>query len=454
MPGRRPRKAGQTDVSGKPRASGNSGDNEHDAPPTPAPTADNVVGRRPWKSAPGVRDAGGQPHRIRNGRVMAMSSGWRPGPVDGADDPGLFTVGVEEEYLLVDPHTGAAVAAVDAVFDAAAGRAARSGAARVPAQPDRDRQPPALELTRSGHVARPAPRGRWPTPPSGPAPGWSPSAPPRRRRRSAGRRQARATTGCGSASASSPPAPASTACTCTSASPTRRPACRCSTTCGPWLPISPGRDRQLAVLRRPRTPGTRAGARCCGSAGPPVGPTPYLESHEQYETLVSTWSPAARCSTRECSTGTPGCPRTTRPSRSGWATSARPWTTRCCSPRWPAALVGDHPATTSAPAGPRRRAAPAADGRALAGRARRAGGPEHRHGRPGEPRPAWQLMRQLFDYVEPRAGRHGDLETVTACWAGCARTAPARPGSGRCARTGTRRRRGRLTWPRLTRARG
>ncbi|MEV4347623.1 glutamate--cysteine ligase [Actinoplanes sp. NPDC049596] len=30
-----------------------------------------------------------------------------------------------------------------------------------------------------------------------------------------------------------------------------------------------------------------------------------------------------------------------------------------------------------------------------------------------EPRPAWKLMRQLFDYVRPELERHGDLERVT-----------------------------------------
>lgn len=31
----------------------------------------------------------------------------------------------------------------------------------------------------------------------------------------------------------------------------------------------------------------------------------------------------------------------------------------------------------------------------------------------GEPRPAWRLMRQLFDYVRPELERHGDLEMTT-----------------------------------------
>jgi glutamate---cysteine ligase / carboxylate-amine ligase len=30
-----------------------------------------------------------------------------------------------------------------------------------------------------------------------------------------------------------------------------------------------------------------------------------------------------------------------------------------------------------------------------------------------EPRPAWKLMRQLFDYVRPELDRHGDLEMTT-----------------------------------------
>jgi carboxylate-amine ligase len=30
-----------------------------------------------------------------------------------------------------------------------------------------------------------------------------------------------------------------------------------------------------------------------------------------------------------------------------------------------------------------------------------------------ESRPAWRLMRQLFDYVRPELDRHGDLETAT-----------------------------------------
>jgi carboxylate-amine ligase len=30
-----------------------------------------------------------------------------------------------------------------------------------------------------------------------------------------------------------------------------------------------------------------------------------------------------------------------------------------------------------------------------------------------EPRPAWRLLRQMFDYVRPELGRHGDLARVT-----------------------------------------
>jgi carboxylate-amine ligase len=30
-----------------------------------------------------------------------------------------------------------------------------------------------------------------------------------------------------------------------------------------------------------------------------------------------------------------------------------------------------------------------------------------------EPRPAWRLLRQLFDYVTPELARHGDLPLVT-----------------------------------------
>jgi carboxylate-amine ligase len=33
-----------------------------------------------------------------------------------------------------------------------------------------------------------------------------------------------------------------------------------------------------------------------------------------------------------------------------------------------------------------------------------------------QPRPAWKLMRQLFDYVSPELERHGDLDTVTVLW--------------------------------------
>jgi len=29
------------------------------------------------------------------------------------------------------------------------------------------------------------------------------------------------------------------------------------------------------------------------------------------------------------------------------------------------------------------------------------------------PRPAWRLMRQLFDHVRPELDRHGDLEITT-----------------------------------------
>jgi glutamate---cysteine ligase / carboxylate-amine ligase len=33
-----------------------------------------------------------------------------------------------------------------------------------------------------------------------------------------------------------------------------------------------------------------------------------------------------------------------------------------------------------------------------------------------QPRPAWRLLRQLFDYVSPELERHGDLDTVTLLW--------------------------------------
>ncbi|MEH0846090.1 glutamate--cysteine ligase [Micromonospora sp. CPCC 205711] len=52
--------------------------------------------------------------------MVAMSSGVAArsdGASAPADDAGLRTVGVEEEFLLVDPHTGAAVPAVDLVME-------------------------------------------------------------------------------------------------------------------------------------------------------------------------------------------------------------------------------------------------------------------------------------------------------------------------------------------------
>ena len=48
---------------------------------------------------------------------MSMTGQVAEAPSDMAAATGLLTVGVEEEFLLVDPHTGAAVPAVDLVME-------------------------------------------------------------------------------------------------------------------------------------------------------------------------------------------------------------------------------------------------------------------------------------------------------------------------------------------------
>ena len=150
------------------------------------------------------------------------------------------------------------------------------------------------------------------------------------------RRQAPLPPDAANASATSPPARASTACTCTSASRTRRPACRCSTTCARGCrscrPPPPTRRSSTGA-----TPATRAGGRSMWERWPTVGPTPYLESHEQYESLLADLDRQRRDARR-------GDALLVRPAvgelpdrrdPDGRRLPARS-TTRCCWPRSPA----------------------------------------------------------------------------------------------------------------------
>ena len=221
----------------------------------------------PKRLATSPRSAGKVPRRTGMGNDGVMAD---VAQRVGAD---LLTVGVEEEYLLVDPATGAATPAVEAVI------------AEVP--PDLRGQvqqefqssqieigsPPGLELSALAPRARHAPRG----PVRGGRTGRRADA--RRRHRPGERRDA----GPGRRPAvppderavrrRSPPAPASTACTSTSACRTRRSACRCSTTCARGCrssrPRPPTRRSSTAA-----TAGTPRWRSMLWNRWPTVGPTP------------------------------------------------------------------------------------------------------------------------------------------------------------------------------------
>jgi carboxylate-amine ligase len=179
----------------------------------------------------------------------------------------------------------------------------------------------------------------------------------------------------------------------------------------PWLPIL-----QAATVNSPIFAGHDTGYASWRSVmwerWPSVGPTPYLENHEQYETLVSDlvssgamldegmlyWYArlSARYPTVEIRMGDV-CP--TLDDALLLAALARALV---------ATVLHDVRAGTPAPNVPHPLLA-AAHWRAA------------HDGLEGlnidmatrEPRPAWRLMRQLVDYVRPELERHGDLGMVT-----------------------------------------
>jgi glutamate---cysteine ligase / carboxylate-amine ligase len=179
----------------------------------------------------------------------------------------------------------------------------------------------------------------------------------------------------------------------------------------PWLPIL-----QAATANSPIFAGHETGYASWRSMlwerWPTVGPTPYLTSPEQYETLVSDlvasgamldegmlyWYArlSARYPTVEIRMGDV-CPTLDETLLLAALTRALV-----------ATILRDVRAGISAPDVPHpllmaahwRAAHDGLDGLNIDMATR-------------ETRPAWRLMRQLFDYVRPELDRHGDLETAT-----------------------------------------
>ncbi|MEU8615910.1 glutamate--cysteine ligase, partial [Actinoplanes sp. NPDC048791] len=179
----------------------------------------------------------------------------------------------------------------------------------------------------------------------------------------------------------------------------------------PWLPIF-----QAATANSPFFDGRDTGYASWRSMlwerWPTVGPTPYLESHEQYETMISDlvasgamldegmlyWYArlSANYPTVEIRMGDV-CPTPDDAmllaalARALVATLLREVEDGRTAPNVP------HPLLMAAHW---RAAHDGLEGLNIDMATR-------------EPRPAWKLMRQLFDYVRPELERHGDLEMTT-----------------------------------------
>jgi carboxylate-amine ligase len=178
----------------------------------------------------------------------------------------------------------------------------------------------------------------------------------------------------------------------------------------PWLPIF-----QAATVNSPLFNGHDTGYASWRSMlwerWPTVGPTPYLESHDHYETMVSDlvasgamldegmlyWYArlSANYPTVEIRMGdvTPSVEDATllaALARALVATLLRDVREGVPAPNVP------HPLLMAAHW---RAAHDGLEGLNIDMATR-------------EPRPAWRLMRQLFDYVRPELNRHGDLETA------------------------------------------
>jgi carboxylate-amine ligase len=179
----------------------------------------------------------------------------------------------------------------------------------------------------------------------------------------------------------------------------------------PWLPIF-----QAATVNSPLFNGHDTGYASWRSMlwerWPTVGPTPYLESHDHYETMVSDlvasgamldegmlyWYARLSASypTVEIRMGdvTPSVEDATllaALARALVATLLRDVREGVPAPNVP------HPLLMAAHW---RAAHDGLEGLNIDMATR-------------EPRPAWRLMRQLFDYVRPELNRHGDLETAS-----------------------------------------
>jgi glutamate---cysteine ligase / carboxylate-amine ligase len=179
----------------------------------------------------------------------------------------------------------------------------------------------------------------------------------------------------------------------------------------PWLPIFQAATANSPIFASQDT-GYASWRSMLWERWPTVGPTPYLESHEQYETLVSDlvasgamldegmlyWYArlSANYPTVEIRMGDV-CPSLDDAmllaalARALVATLLRDIRRGLLAPNVP------HPLLMAAHW---RSAHDGLEGVNIDMATR-------------ESRPAWRLMRQLFDYVRPELDRHGDLETAT-----------------------------------------
>ena len=249
-------------------------------------------------------------------------------------DLSTLTLGVEEEFLLLDPASGREPAGRRPGADRAARRRPGAEPAGVPAQHGGDGHPglrrPRPSCARTWwRCAAPPPRR-----PRRPGRGWWRSAPPR----------------CAEPHRTVPDEPRYHAMSRRYGPVAHDPAvCGCHVHVGRARPgtgragLQPpaavaaggaGDHRQLAAARRARHRPRQLALDAAGT----------LAQHRPHAVLRlrrrlrrdrrRADRRRASCSTPRWSTGTPGRRRRTRRWRSGSATSAPTWTTRCWSPRW------------------------------------------------------------------------------------------------------------------------
>ena len=161
----------------------------------------------------------------------------------------------------------------------------------------------------------------------------------------------------------------------------------------------PRDQRELAVLRGTRHRLRARGARRCGAAGRAPGRPSRSGRSRATGRSPRSWSSSAPPGTRGCSTTTPGCRWTTRPSRSGCRTSAPTRPPACWSRRWSAG-------SSRPPRPPTRPRTPwrVEMLRAAQWRASRYGVSERLvHPLERTPKPAREVVQSLVDTVRARA---------------------------------------------------